>query len=260
MHRGRLFITAAMMLLTARVWAAEPQTIVDLDFSRAADLDKVMVNDPNSIPVQVVDEGGKKRLRLTDTAGEVSSVFIKTPVPATADYLATFQFEIKGDGGDPADGFAFVAQTAGPDRIGDGGGALGYQGGGDTGIGASSYAVEFNTYSGQGPQSVGWDMNGSRQKFDQTAFEMVDKGIFTAEVRVQPTSITVTISGGNDNLKPTQVMATNVIKALGCGDKPVFQNLTPKPIFFGFTAGTGGLGTVQDVLNLKIVSPAPPAP
>src|SRR5207245_270036 len=137
--------------------------IVDLDFSKATDLDKVMINDPNGIPVQVVDDGGKKRLRLTDNTGEVSSVFIKTPVPATADYLATFQFEIKNDGGDPADGLCFVAQTAGPDKIGGGGGD-----------------------------------NGSRS-----------------------------------------------------------QSLTMQPIYCGFTAGTGGLGTIQDVLNLKIVSPAP---
>src|SRR5712691_10690638 len=105
MHRGRLFMTAAMVLLSARAWAATSQTIVDLDFSKATDLAKVMINDPGSIPVQVVTDKGKMRLRLTDNVGEVSSVFIKTPVPATADYLATFQFEIQNDGGDPADGF-----------------------------------------------------------------------------------------------------------------------------------------------------------
>jgi hypothetical protein len=249
-------MTAAMLLLSARAWAQTPQTIVDLDFSKAADLAKVMINDPNGIPVQVVNDGGKMRLRLTDNTGEVSSVFIKTPVPATADYLATFQFEIKNDGGDPADGFCFVAQTDGPDKIGGGGGSLGYV---TTDL-ADSYAVEFNTYSGQGPQAVAWDKNGSRSKFDQTAFNMVDQGIFTAEVRVQPSSITVTISGGTANLKPTQAMTTSIIKKLGCPDKPIFQNLlNNKPIYFGFTAGTGGLGTIQDILNLKIVSPAPPA-
>jgi lectin family protein len=248
-------MTAAMVLLSARAWAAPPQTIVDLDFSKATDLAKVMINDPNGIPVQVVDDGGKKRLRLTDNTGEVSSVFIKTPVPPTADYLATFQFEIKNDGGDPADGFCFVAQTAGPDKIGGGGGSLGYV---TSDFDKNSYAVEFNTYAGQGPQAVAWDYGGTRSKFDQTPFDMVDKGIFTAEVRVQPGSITVTISGGTANLKPTQAMTTNIFKTLGCGDTgTLFQRLTTQPIYFGFTAGTGGLGTIQDVLNLKIVSPAP---
>ena len=42
MQRGRFFITAAMALLSARAWAATPQTIVDLDFSKTTDLDKVM--------------------------------------------------------------------------------------------------------------------------------------------------------------------------------------------------------------------------
>ena len=47
--------------------------------------------------------------------------FLTNPVPATADYLATFQFEIKstGNGVAPADGLAFVVQGVGPDQVGD---------------------------------------------------------------------------------------------------------------------------------------------
>ena len=37
-----------------------------------------------------------------------------------------------------------------------------------------------------------------------------------------------------------------------------FNAPTDKPFFVGFTAATGGLGTIQEILNLRIVSPAPP--
>jgi hypothetical protein len=250
---------AATVLLSAGAWAADPVTIVDLDFSRAADLDKVQINDDLGIAA-VVDEGGKKRLRLNDgTGSHAVSVFTKTPVPVPDSYLATFQFEVKSADVGLADGFAFVAQSNGPDKIGGAGGNLGYV----TADLSKSYAVEFNTYSGQGGQTVGWNEKGTRSKRDQSPFEHADMGIFTAEVRVEGSNITVTVSGGTDNLKPTQVMTVNYFKnltaLLGCSAPPAdyFKNLTPEPVFFGFTAGTGGETQVTDILNLKVVAPAP---
>jgi hypothetical protein len=255
MHRGRFIFAAALALVTANAWAADPVVVVDLDFSRAADLDKVTINDPSGI-VAVVDEGGKKRLRITDGGGsEAVSVFTTTPVPVPDSYVASFQFEVKAADAGLADGFAFVAQSNGPDKIGGAGGSLGYV----TPDLANSYAVEFNTYSGQGGQTVGWNQKGSRAKFDQSPFEHADKGIFTADVRVEGSKITVTVSGGTDNLKPTQVMTTKFLQDLGCGEGGnFFKNLTPEPVFFGFTAGTGGETQITDILNLKIVAPAPP--
>jgi hypothetical protein len=251
---------AATVLLSAgaRVAEAQSQTIVDLDFSRAADLDKVQINDANGIAA-VVDEGGKKRLRLNDgTGSHAVSVFTKTPVPVPDSYLATFQFEVKSADVGLADGFAFVAQSNGPDKIGGAGGNLGYV----TADLSKSYAVEFNTYSGQGGQTVGWNEKGTRSKRDQSPFEHADMGIFTAEVRVEGSNITVTVSGGTDNMKPTQVMTVNYFKKLGdllgCpAPTDYFKNLTPEPVFFGFTAGTGGETQVTDILNLKVVAPAP---
>jgi hypothetical protein len=257
MHRGRFIFTAALAMLTVKAWAADPVVLVDLDFSRDADLAKVTINDPVAIPVEVVNENGKKRLRMTTTVSQVSSVWINTPVAVTGDYLATFQFEVTNDGGSPADGFAFVAQTTGADQIGGAGGNLGFAGG----LTADSYGVEINSYSGQGGETVAWDMKGSRAKFDQSPFVHVDQGIFTAEVRVSGSKMTVHMSGGNSNMARTQVMTTALLQSLGCGEGGnFFGDITKgKPIYFGFTAATGGLGQITDILNLRVVSPAPPA-
>jgi hypothetical protein len=254
MHRGRFIFTAALTLLTINAWAADPVTIVDLDFSRDADLGKVTINDNLGIAA-VVEEGGKKRLRLNDgTGSQAVSVFTTTPVPVPESYVATFQFEVKRADVGLADGFAFVAQSNGPDKLGGSGGSIGYV----TPDLAKSYAVEFNSYSGQGGQTVAWNQKGSRSKFDQSPFEHADMGIFTAEVRVEGSKITVTASGGSENMAPTQVMTTKFLQDLGCGEGGnFFRNLTPEPVYFGFTAGTGGETQITDIFNLKIVAPAP---
>jgi hypothetical protein len=90
----------------------------------------------------------------------------------------------------------------------------------------------------------------------------MDLGVFTAQVRVQPDQMTVTISGGNTNLPSTVAMvsrplAPSAIPSAVPAGMPLFQALAPNPIFFGFTGATGGLGSVQQVLNLRIQSPAP---
>jgi hypothetical protein len=274
MRQGRiLFATVLSLVCTAALadppattppassTAAQPVDVLNLDFSKAADQAKMMVNGNASFTAD-------GRLELTSDVSQAGSAFTTTPVPATADYLATFQFEVKSlAGAAPADGFAFVTQQIGPDTIGDGGGSLGYANGAKV-FGQNSYAVEFNTYSGNGlgngnDQTIAWDAFGQRLKLDQSAWPdttgFVDQGVFTAEVRVQPNNMTVTVSGGTNNLKPTEVMSSKFLALFANPPPPLFQTLAAKPIFFGFTGGTGGLGAVQDILNLRIQSPAPAA-
>jgi hypothetical protein len=270
MRYGRIILAAVLSFAAAGAATAQsgttppvtpaatpPVDVVNLDFSKAADQAKMMVNGN----AMFTSDG---RLELTSDVSQAGSAFATTPVPATTDFLATFQFEVKSlAGAAPADGFAFVAQNVGPDQIGGGGGSLGYAG---TTFGATSYAVEFNTYSGNGlgngqDQTVAWDAFGQREKFDQAAFPdmngFVDQGVFTAQVQTQPNQLTVTVSGGNNNLKPTVVMkSTDLLAGTNIN---LYQVLSPKPIFFGFTGGTGGQGAVQDILNLRIQSPAPAA-
>jgi len=261
-HQGRFFFAAALALATVSAQAANPPAPVDinLDFSKTADQAKVMLNGTAAFT--------NNRLELTNTGSQAGSAFLTTPIPATADYLATFQFEVMSDnGGTPADGFALVAQSVGADQVGDGGGNIGYASGSNV-FGQNSYAVEFNDYPPNGfsdsaGATVAWDAFGKRFKYDQTAFPdpngFVDQGVFTAEVRVQPNNITVTVSGGKSNLKPTVAMKTDFLSLFATPPPPLFQNLAAKPLFLGFTGGTGGSDSIQDILNLHIQSPAPAA-
>jgi hypothetical protein len=150
--------------------AADPVDIVNLDFSKEADQAKMTLNGT----AYWVDG----RLQLTEATGEAASAFLTTALPTTADYLATFQFEVRSlEQASPADGFMFVAQTTGPEAIGDGGGSLAYNTGDGSGLGVFSYGVEFNNYDGQGlgggiDQTVAWNAFGQRfpGKYDQTRF------------------------------------------------------------------------------------------
>jgi hypothetical protein len=251
MQRSRFIFTAVLTLIAAGAWAAEPQVLVDLDFSKAEAAGQVQIN---GTVAAIVEEDGKARLRLTDAGSQAGSFFIKTPLPAVSDYLATLQFEVKSlDGAAPADGFAFVSQVLGPDKLGDGGGGIGYSG---AAMGSRSYAIEFNSYSGQGGQSVAWDAFGVRTKFNQSPFEHVDKGPFSAEMRVLPKEVTVTVSGGSDNMAPTMVMKTTLL-VTDMPDLEWFKILAPAPQYFGVTAGTGGSAQITDIYSLRIVAPGP---
>jgi lectin family protein len=265
-----MILAAAIALIAAGARSANAQTTtpaapapvdINLDFSKTADQAKMMLNGNAAWT--------NGRLELVDGGGsETASAFTSTAVPATADYLATFQFEIKSipGFGDPADGMTFTAQGEGPDQMGGGGGSIGYNGA----FAPFSYAVEFNLWHDQGlqdglDQTIAWDAFGQRLKFDQVPFPGIgdlDAGVFTAQVRVQPDQLTVTIAGGNAKLPPTVVLKSTPLDPTSIpstvpASMPLFQALAPKPMFFGFTGATGGAESIEDVLNLHIQSPAP---
>jgi len=244
-----------------RGWAQDlTKDVINLDFTNAASVDALQVNGSAAF----TEEGGKQRLRLTDALSEGSSAFVKTPAQIS-DYLATFDFEVRrveDDDNPPADGFLFLAQTVGPEAIGGGGGGIGLirndrnavpstdEGGGFPGY---SYGVEFNTWADQGlpdnPQTVALDLLGIRTKLNMTPFPHVDGGVFRAQVRVTPAELTVTVSGGKQNMAPT-VILTSPNWLVGDFFK------APKPLYFGFTAGTGGAQQITDIFNLRIQTAA----
>jgi hypothetical protein len=226
--------------------------VATLDFNTTAGQAPMQLNGSAGF----VDVDGKQRLRLTDSTGQVASAFISTPVQIS-DYLASFDFEVRSVPGGTADGFTFLAQTAAADAIGGGGGAIGLTQGdvvtpqGDSGpFPGYSYAIEFNSYAEQGlpssTQTVALDLFAIRSKINQTAFRHWKKGVIHAEVRVTPAQLTLTVSGGTDNLPPTVILTSpswlvDFFKA-------------PAPLYLGFTAGTGGSGQIVDILNLKIAA------
>jgi len=266
MHRGRfIFAAAALALVTTRAWAAVPTTVLSLDFSKAPDQALMQLN--GDVPVF---ENG--RLTLTNDGSQGVSAFIKTPIPAVNDYLATFGMEIaefpddaNGAGNPPADGVIFLAQTGSPTALGGGGGGVGYvQTSGQRGPQGKpdaadffgfNYGVDFNTWGDNGlpgqAQTIGLDIGQNRSMIGQTAYTVVGKGLITYSVRVAPGVFTVTANGGKDNLKDKVLLSLN----------PGTLLTANAPMFFGWTAGTGGAREIATVTGLTIQTdiPAPTA-
>jgi hypothetical protein len=258
MHRGRFIFTLALALLSTSAWA--DVTPLVLDFSKTEDQAKMQLN---SNLEQVKFENG--RLVLTDDGSQAASAFISTPIAGLTDYVATFGMEIRKvdeADGDPADGVMFLVQSGGPDRIGAGGGGIGYtRANGQTSqqfrpaeldFWGYCYGVDFNTWNDNGlpdaAQTISLALMGVRPQLGETPFEVVGKGLITYTVRVTPDQVTVTANGGTDNLAN---------KVLFTSPRIVGFFTAPNPLFVGWTAGTGGARQHASITGLSI-QPAPP--
>src|SRR5262249_26078181 len=115
---------------------------------------------------------GDTALHLTNDHNQAGSGFLKVPIPLSK-YRLSFDFLVTKES-DPdsrtGDGFCFVAQALGPDKVCSDGGALGYEGSPFSqpnltlGPEPYSYAVELNHLSDNGlanfPQTVALDVTG----------------------------------------------------------------------------------------------------
>src|SRR5262245_44453390 len=99
MQRGRtLFIAAVLMTAAvgARGQGQQFKDVIALDFSKAADQAKIMINGN----AQWVDRSATTapptapRLRLTDDGSETSSAFLPAPM-GLSDYQVQFDFQVQ---------------------------------------------------------------------------------------------------------------------------------------------------------------------
>ena len=114
------------------------------------------------------------RLRLTDGGGfEASSAFYSTPVNVQS-FTTNFSFQMTSAA---ADGMTFVIQNGAATALGAGGGALGYEGIGN------SVAVKFDIYSnaGEGTDSTGMYVDGAVPTVP--AVDMTSSGVKSTERR-----------------------------------------------------------------------------
>jgi uncharacterized repeat protein (TIGR01451 family) len=133
------------------------------DFSSVDNL--VLNPEPPNGPAQVGNV-----LRLTPAApSRVGSAWFRTLQPVANGFSTTFTFKLTEPSIPPADGIAFVIQSAGTDALGQAGGYLGYGGtiGGDPNIPGivNSLAIEFDTYAN------GWDANAGVQPANHVAVQ-----------------------------------------------------------------------------------------
>ena len=200
-----------------------------------------------------------KNLELTDLGStEASSAWYPSPVNIQS-FTTNFSFQ-QTAGTDTADGMTFTIQGNTTAALGPEGGGLGYGPDAPTNPSQSAHtpigksvAVKFDLYdnNGEGPDSTGIYTNGASPT--TPAVDMTGSGIdlhsgdvFNVQFTYDGTNLAMTITDTTTNAKFTQTWPINIPAIVG-------GNLA----YAGFTAGTGGLSSVQNVLSWTLSSTTP---
>jgi len=195
-------------------------------------------------------------LTLTDlNNGEARSAFTTTAMPvSTSGFTASFVYTCaSGPGG--ADGATFCIQNdpAGAGALGGGGGALGY----DT-I-QNSAAVAFNIYNGHVAPGTQFCYHGADGTNSSTNGDGGPAYISTLPADLtsgDPIQVTLKYNGAAGTLTETLVdqnVPANTFSTTYTGVN--YQSLLGGASgFIGFTAGTGGLNSVQEFSNFSFIN------
>jgi hypothetical protein len=195
------------------------------------------------------------RLRLTDGGNnEAASAFFSSLINVQ-NFTTDFSFQLSNAS---ADGFTFTIQGIGTTALGPGGGGLGYgpaTTGGTPGIG-KSVAVKFDLYNngGEGNDSTGRYTNGASPT--TPALNMTSSGVnlhsgdvFNVHMSYNGSTLSMTITDANT---PSQTFSAtwtiNIPSTVGAN-----------AAYVGFTAGTGGLSAIQDIISWTYTASQPTA-
>jgi hypothetical protein len=203
-------------------------------------------------------------IRLNNDFSQQGSVFTTAKVSDTK-FTTTFWIRLhEGTQPNPADGLTFTIQSNSPGALGGGGGALGYQGIGH------SVAIKFDVFDNEGEtnNSTGLFINGD---FPGLPHSSTDVNVPLGDPNDPNTLVNlrdqhrkrIDISYDASTLQLT-VTITDELHANG--PTSVTQNYTvniPAVIgqdaaYVGFTGGTGGLYSLQDISGW-VFPPTPPA-
>jgi Legume lectin domain/Chitobiase/beta-hexosaminidase C-terminal domain len=196
------------------------------------------------------------RLQLTDTSAnnESASAFGTTPVSITS-FTSDFTFQLSSPS---ADGFTFTIQGVGPTALGPSGGGLGYgpnTPGGTPGI-ANSVAVKFDLYNndGEGTNSTGLYTDGASPTVPATTLgggvNLHSGDIFHVVMSYDGTTLIMTIT---DTTNTTETFTTS-------WPINIASTVSGSTAYVGFTGGTGGLNSIQEILTwtYSTTASAPP--
>lgn len=185
------------------------------------------------------------RLRLTDDFAQASSAWATAPVNA-ARFSTRFTFQLQPGTQPIADGITFTLQAGSPGALGGGGGALGYLGMGH------SVAVKFDTYNnaGEGTNSTGLYTNGTG--ISAPAVDLSGTGISLNAGN--PIQATLDYNGTTLEVHLRDLTTGGTAQQSYRVDIP--GTLNSSVAFAGFTAGTGGLFGVQEILDWTYTAPA----
>jgi Legume lectin domain/Chitobiase/beta-hexosaminidase C-terminal domain len=178
-------------------------------------------------------------LQLTDGGNfEARAIWYSTPLNVQQ-FTTDFTFQITPAAANSSDGMTFTIQNQGLTAHGGIGGALGYQGV------KPSVAVKFDTFnnSGEGVNSTGFYTNGAAPTVP--AIDLTPSGVnlhsghvMHAHLTYDGTTLALTLTDTVTNATFTASRAINIPGTVGANTALV-----------GFTAGTGGTVSTQEILN-----------
>jgi hypothetical protein len=189
-------------------------------------------------------------LRLNNDFSQGGSAFEALQRVGIRGFATSFQVRLhEGTQPNPADGFTFTIEANSPTALGAGGGALGYQG-----I-PNSVAIKFDVFDNQGEtaNSTGLFFNGDFPGLPSSPGE-VNIALDPANVNLRSQS-TKTITLTYDGTTLTETIHDPTPGQTNNGDfmttyhVDIAGQVGADTAFVGFTGGTGGLFSLQDVLN-----------
>jgi serine/threonine protein kinase len=202
------------------------------DYSRGFTADGVSLNGSSVL--------AETALRLTDGQNnQAGSAFYHMPLDVRS-FRTAFRFRVAG-GADTADGFTFCLQNAGPKSVGVGAGGLGYQGV------VRSIALKFDLWNndGEGPNSTGL-YRGGQAPASQNSVDLTDTGIDLHSGRVYDVQLTYDGKHLILTITDTEEPAKKFRREFAVD---IRQEVGAPTAYAGFTAGTGGLSAVQEILT-----------
>jgi len=226
----------ALALTTAAAPAAASAPVIRYaGFSNAAGL---LLNGTAAV------DRGQRVLRLTSgDRNQAGSAWAKTKISPTRSFQSTFDVAMTGGVGH-ADGLAFVLQTDGPRVVGGLGGSIGYGGL------SRSVAVELDTYA----NPVDVDNNHVALVVGGKADDPQDAVPAPTPLFGQRLRVRITYDAGAQVLKvrlrPLAGAAAEV-KVL-TRDISLKSTLGTRPVWAGFTAGTGESVSTQEILSWTV--------
>jgi hypothetical protein len=175
-------------------------------------------------------------LQLTDgRGGEARSAWFATKVPVQT-FTTDFTFDQLNA---KADGLTFAIQGQGPAALGGVGGSLGYQ------RIADSVAVKFDLYNndGEGIDSTGLYTGGAAPTvpsvdLSSTPINLRSGDVMRAHIVYDGTNLTMTLTDTVTGGSVTEVFPVNIPSLVGANTA-----------YVGFTGGTGGETSTQNVLS-----------